>query len=172
MASKVIEGADHIVRSFELLGQAASVRTMRRAMGKSLRPTAKKLRSAAPVGSRVHKTYKGALAAPGHLRRNITVTTRAGKDRNRVFGTIRPKAEAWYGSLLEHGWRPGRRSRRVKVASNRGSLSDSALSKLGDNRVKVPGNKWWSSAMKGEEERIVSSFSEKIFEEIEKEWSK
>lgn len=172
MVRKVVEGADDLVRSFELIGNAAGIKVMRRSMGKALRPTAKKLRASAPSGSRAHKTYKGRLVASGFLKRNIAVNTRVGKDKNRVFGTIRPKSEAWYGSLLEHGWRPGNRSRRVKSASSRGALSDSALRKLGDNRTKVPGNKWWSSAAQGEEGLIIKRFEDLVFKEMIKEWNK
>lgn len=172
MAGQVI-GADEIRRSFKQAARATQVKILRRTIGKALRPTAKKLRAAVPVGSRSHRTYKGRLVRGGFLKRNIQVNTRIGRDKSTASGTIRPSGEAWYGSLLEHGYRPGARSKRVKSASRKfGSLDDKKLAQLGDNRKKVPGSKWWSNAYQGEEAKIIERFEDMIFDEILKAWAK
>ncbi|MFW0776208.1 MAG: HK97 gp10 family phage protein [Rickettsiales bacterium] len=172
MAGKVVD-AEEVKRAFDRAARATQVKILRRALGKALRPTAKRLRAATPAGSRSHRTYKGRLVAPGFLRRNISTTTRAGRDKNRASGTIRPASEAWYGSLLEHGWRPGKRAKKVKAASRKfGSLSDAKLDSLGDKRKKVQGNNWWSNAYQGEEEKIIKRFEDFIFDEILKAWGR
>lgn len=168
-----IEGVDNLVVAIDrIIEQAASNRAMRRAMGKALRPVAKKLRQAAPRGKVPHKTYKGRLVGPGFLSRNIKVRTNIARDKNRVFGSIRPEAEAWYGSLLNNGWRPGRRSKAIKKAGRSGSLSEKQLSDLGDTRNRIPGNNWWTNTIENSEEEIINSFESQIIDEILKEWSR
>lgn len=170
------EGLDDILKAFEGLKKGAQAKVMRQALNAALVPVVKELRASAKKGSKPHKTYKGRLVAPGFLSRSVIKSTRLSKDKHQVFGNVRLKSEAWYGSLLEHGWRPGKRSRDVKRASKRksgkGGLSDEALKSLGDKRTKITGTKWFSKAVKRSEEEIYKAYADKMQQAILKEFRK
>lgn len=175
MAKSSISGFDDAMASFAALEKAAQNRALRSAINAGLNPILKATRQSAPKGSAPHKTYKGRVVAPGFLSQSITKSTRIGRNKKFVFGTVRPKSEAWYGSLLEHGWRPGGRkgrSKAIKSASRRskGGLSAAQLSKLGDTRRKIPGNKWWSRAIERAEPEVDAVVQEKLFDRIYREW--
>lgn len=160
------EGMSEILKAFKGMKAAAQVKVMRKSLNAALNPAIKELRASAPKGSKPHKTYKGRVVPPGFLSRSVIKSTRISKDKKQVFGNVRMKSEAWYGSLLEHGWRPGKRSKDVKRASKKGSLSDSKLKSLGDNRRKIQGNKWFSKSIKRAEENVSKAYADKMFKEI------
>lgn len=99
----MLKGADEAMRSFKRLKEAAKPRVMRSALNAALTPVLKEVRAAAPIGDEPHKTYKGRVVAPGFLSRNIKKSTKVSRDKKRVFGSVKPAPEAWYGSLPEYG---------------------------------------------------------------------
>jgi ribosomal protein L32 len=168
------EGLDDINKAFELIGRAAQLKVMRRSLNAALNPALKELRANAPKGSKPHKTYKGRAVAPGFLSRSIKKSTRISRDKSRVLGNVRLASEAWYGSLLEHGWRPGKRTSKIKKASRRtkGGLTSANLSSLGDSRKKKVGNKWFSKVINRVSEPTLEAYSDRVEREIMKEWAK
>jgi HK97 gp10 family phage protein len=162
------KGIKEVLDSFDRLEKAAQNRVVRSAINAALNPVLKEARASAPKGKAPHKTYKGRTVPPGFLSNSIIKQTRISKDKRFVFGTVRPKSEAWYGSLLEHGWRAGGRSKRVKRESKRqkGGLSQKRLAELGDTRTRVPGNKWWSNAVSRASGQVDAAFQKKMDQAI------
>lgn len=167
------QGLEDINRAFDNLKKGGQIRTLRSATNAALNPALKALRAAAPRGSESHKTYKGRTVAPGFLsRRGIVKSVRVSKDKTRVLGNVRLAGEAWYGSLIEHGYRPGKRSNDIKKASRKGSLSDKRLSALGDNRVKRAPKPWFNPTVDKLSQPMLDAYSDKMEKAIIKEWLK
>lgn len=170
-----LEGMKDVLDSFKRMERAAQLRAMRSALNASMTPIVQALRRNAPKGTLPHRTYKGRTVAPGFLSRSIVKSTRIARDKSRVFGNVRLRDEAWYGSLLEHGWRPGRRNAAVKKASkNRkgGALSDKRLKELGDTRTKIPGRPWFGPTVDQVDDEAARAFVDKMVQAIIREWLK
>jgi len=145
---------------------AAQLRVMRSALNASMVPAVKALRAAAPKGTEPHRSYMGRTLPPGYLSRSIVKSTRLARDKSRVFGNVRLRSEAFYGSFIEHGWRPGKRNSKVKNASRQGSLSSSRLKQLGDKRVKVAGRPWFNPTVARQSEEAANAFFTKMQKRI------
>jgi hypothetical protein len=167
------EGLKNIVDTFDRLKSAGQLRVMRSAANASLTPVVKALRQAAPKGSEAHRTYKGRTVAPGFLSRSIVKSSRIARDRSRVFAHVRLASEAWYGSLIEHGYRPGRRSGAIRAESRKGSLSNQRLSELGDKRsVKIAPKPWFFDTVARLSDEVLDSYDDKMGKSIMREWLK
>lgn len=176
------EGLKDILDTFKRLERAGQIRALRSAANAALNPVLKETRASAPIGSEPHDTYrkgkKVRTVAPGFLSRQIRKKVFVTKDKKKVIGVVRPGSEAWYGSLLEHGWRPGPRSKKVKNLSSKlskkgsGALSDDQLDKLGDVRKKKIGSKWWSRAVDRSKDKVGDAYAEKMAQAILREWAK
>lgn len=140
-----ISGVDQVINQMKLIGQNTSAKEMRKASRKAMVPVLADMRSNAPRGSETHKTHKGRSVFPGFLRRNLKIKSKAGRKSFIAWSNIITNDEAWYGWLLERGFRGGRRSKAVKAAGRKGALSDEALDKLGDKRNKFDRHKGWAS---------------------------
>lgn len=152
------------------LGSAAGGKALRNAATVAMTPVVKAAKAAAPVGTKAHKTYKGRLVAPGFLSRNVKKKTYLWKNGLGVSAWVGMSKEAWYGGLIETGWRPGGRSKAVKSASRkvRGGLSGSALDGLGDRRSKITGEPWLEPAFLKTKDQVLTRFKDKLRENIKK----
>ena len=131
-------------------------------------PVVQQARINAPKGKVSHKTNKGRLVAPGAASRSITKKVKVSRDKSRVYGSVGPKREFWYVTLYDKGFRRGSRSRKVKRASRKGSLSSARLDSLGDSRSHVAGNAWLRKALESRQEEVVRRFGSKMKTAIEK----
>jgi HK97 gp10 family phage protein len=87
----------------EAVGPKRANRVMKNALKQAATPVLKMARAKAPVGDRKHRTYKGTLAIPGFLRKNIDKQAFVTKQGTGVV-RMGPKAEAFYGTtFLERG---------------------------------------------------------------------
>src|SRR5690606_14237732 len=143
MASE-IEGMDSALRTFKRLERAGQARVMRRALNAALTPVLKATRRAAPKGDEPHKTYNGRTVAPGFMSRNIRKSTKISRDKRRVFGSVKPAPEAWYGSMKE----------------------------FGGKRRKYPKDPWFYQAADTAEDASADAYFEKLQASIEAEWNK
>lgn len=99
-----IEGLKELNKKLAELGDKLGGKTLRQAAMNATTPAFRKIKAAAPVGSRAHRTYKGRLVAPGFLKRNIKRKSRYKGGRASV--AIGVSAEAFYGvSFLDGGTR-------------------------------------------------------------------
>ncbi len=166
-------GIKDIDKAFKELANAAKPKVLKQALNASLNPVVKSVKANAPVGSKEHKTYKGRTVPPGYLkRRGIIKSTRISRDKKLVTGNVRLKGEAWYGSLIEHGFKAGKRPKAVKKASASGSLSDQQLSKLGDNRKKIPPKPWFKPAVERASDDVEKAYFSKMEQAILRAWRK
>lgn len=170
-----VEGLGEVKKAFDNLQKGGQIRVLRSSLNAALIPVVKALRLSAPKGTESHRTYKGRTVAPGFLhRKGIVKSVRVSKDKTRVFGNARLAGEAWYGSMINHGWRTGKRSEKIKRASRRekGGLSAGRLKDLGDKRVKKAGNNWFTNTIKDIENKTMDAYSAKVRATIIKEWLK
>lgn len=85
------------------VGPKRANKVLKSALNAAANPVLKTAKAKAPVGDRMHRTYKGTLAIPGFLSKNLgkqAFVTKQG------VGVVRigPKAEAFYGTtFLERG---------------------------------------------------------------------
>jgi hypothetical protein len=168
------EGLDDILKTFGRLERAGQLRSLRSATNAALNPALRALRLAAPKGSEPHKTYKGRVVAPGFLSNSIKKSVRVSKDKTAVVGRVRVEGEAYYGAIIEKGYRKGRRSSKVIRASQRskGGISSARLDELGDKRVKVAPRPWFNPTVKRLEKPTLDAYKDKMRKAILKEFNR
>ena len=140
-----VTGVDSVVQQMKEIGRKTSANEMRKAARKAMVPVLNDMRTSAPKGSETHRTYKGRHVFPGFLRRNLKIKSKAGRKSFIAWSNIITNDEAWYGWLLNKGFRSGKRSKSVKKAGRQGALSANQLAKLGDKRAEVNRHKGWAS---------------------------
>lgn len=167
-----VSGVDSVIKQMEKIGRKTSAVEMRKATRKAIEPVLADMRTQAPKGSEVHKTYKGRHVFPGFLRRNLKIKSKAGRKSYIAWSNIITNDEAWYGWLLNKGFRSGRRSKAVKKAGRRGALSADQLRELGDKRTEVNRHKGWANRIfekrKGDMLRIYQEEMRKRIKEAVK----
>lgn len=99
----MIDGMKELDAKIQKLKKQTSLKEIRKAGNKAMTPALRAIRAAAPVGDKVHKTYKGRYVAPGFLKRSIGKSSRIVKGQ--VDIKIRARGEAFYGQFLERGTR-------------------------------------------------------------------
>lgn len=92
MASFKIEGAEILSRKLDRLGVRLGVKTLRSSMMRSVAPTVREMKARIPVGTRIHKTYKGLVVGPGFARRSISRRTRKTHDGLALWIGVRQQA--------------------------------------------------------------------------------
>ena len=169
MASQLI-GAKELSRKLQKLEGAAAGKALRNAANFAVTPVLKAAESSAPYGDEGHNTYKGRFVAPGFLSRSIAKRSYLWKNRKGISVWVGMKPEAWYGGMIETGWRPGKRSKAIKSASRKvlGGLSRKALDSLGDTRGDVPAKPWLEPAFERNQSRVLKRFQEKLAKNIKK----
>lgn len=94
MADLKIEGIAGLSRKLDKLGAKLGAKALKAAVRKSTQPVVREMRSLIPVGSRIHKTYKGLIVGPGFARRSISRRTK--KSRGGLSHVIGIGAQAFY----------------------------------------------------------------------------
>lgn len=122
---------------------------LRAALNYAIDPAFKMARQLAPKGSRMHKTYKGRMVAPGFLSRSITKSTRARRDQKGAAAVMKLKGEAFYGAFVGSGYRAGRRQKK----SGGGSAN------LGRA---IPGRPFMKPAVDRNQEDMTARFNDKL----------
>lgn len=138
----MIKGFKEARQSFKNLAEAVKPKVVRSAVNAALTEGVKAARDNAPIGGEPHKTYKGRVVAPGFLRRAIQKSTRVSQDKTMVMGKIKVKDEAWYGSLIEFGFKA------------------------------EPPRPWFFPAIDRVEDRMEKRYFEKMDERVQKEFNK
>lgn len=151
MATK---GLKEVEATFQRLEKAGQVRALRSAMNAALNPALKTLRAQAPKGSEAHKTYKGRVVAPGFLSRSVVKSVRVARDKSAVFGKVKLRGEAFYGSMIEHGWTPGSRKGRSQNVS------------------KIAPRPWFHPTVDKLSDATLQAFSDKMEQAVIREWNK
>ena len=98
-----LQGFKALDKKLRDLGPAVGGKILRQSVSAAMLPVLKGARQSAPKGSRLHRTYKGRLVAPGFLSRNIRRTSRLSRDGRLASADVRARGEAFYGGLLEKG---------------------------------------------------------------------
>ncbi len=99
MSDLAVDGLRELQAKLSAMESKTSQKALRSALMQSATPTVRKLRAAAPVGTRDHRTYKGRLVAPGFLRRSVAKSSKIvrGKNSTTAVVYIGVKSEAYYG---------------------------------------------------------------------------
>ena len=169
--TQYVLGVKELQKKLTNVGEKASHKVMAKALRKAMVPLRNEAIKNAPKGDEAHKTYKGRLVAPGYLKQNIKLKKMRAKNKRFAGYTLAARGEAWYGQLIETGWRPGGRSKAVKAASRRfvGGLSDFQLKKAGDTRGgKVKGRPWLGKAWRKHKDSVKQRMLENIAKELKK----
>jgi len=95
MAENNITGLRDLEKKLVALGTAVAGKVLRQATMNATSQTVKRMKAAAPVGKRPHRTYKGRLVAPGFLKQSVT--RRSWYKAGRVTVKIGVRKEAFYG---------------------------------------------------------------------------
>lgn len=112
MADNYVKGLNELSKELRALGPDLARKGLRNATRAAMVPTHKKIKAAAPVGTRAHRTYKGRLVAPGFLSRNIKLSTRFNKYKGSATAKIKIHKEAFYGAVFLDEGIPGKISPR------------------------------------------------------------
>ena len=163
-------GTKELIQRMRGISEVGKRKTLEKAIRLSMAPMRRQAKQNAPQGEAPHRTYKNRLVAPGFLRRNVKLKKMKFNDPYRAGYTLKAWGEAWYGSLIETGWRPGKRENAVKRASRsaRGGLSRGSLKGLRDFRKEVPGRPWLGPAYKSTKSTVLTNFKKKMASEIAK----
>lgn len=90
-----IEGMKELDKRLGRLGAKTGGKALRKAVRLAAKPVLQEMRSAAPRGTKDHRTYKGRYAAPGFLSRNVVWASRYRQGRATISLGVRQ--EAFYG---------------------------------------------------------------------------
>lgn len=168
--TQYVTGVKELERKLKNIDEKLSQKYLAQSLRAAMVPLRNKAISNAPKGSESHKTNKRRVVAPGFLKSNIKLKKMRVKDKRFAGYTLAARGEAWYGKLIETGWRAGKRSKGVKAASRRvlGGLSQGNLSGLGDNRRYVKGRPWLGKAWESEKANIQANLIKNLKKRIEK----
>lgn len=158
---------NEILQAYDALEKAAQVRVIRSSLNASLTHMVKQLKAAAPRGKESNDSFV-------RLYKSIYKSTRIGKDKKSVLAVVKIRRDAWYGRLIEYGWRTGKRSKRTKIESRRikGGLSESDYIRVGDRRTFVKSRPWFWPVVNKTQYICIDSFFNKMEQRIVKEWLK
>lgn len=171
MARTEIEGMAELSRKISSLARDMDPKIVGQALRSAMKPMLNSARANAPTGKRqTHRVGKGGrLVGRGFLKRNIKLKKLRRRDKSRTAYGLWSQGEAWYGQLLEKGYRVGARSKKVKAASrSAGALSSSALDNLGDRRTTVPGRPWLGPAYARHANSTVDAFGREMIKRFNK----
>ena len=101
-----VTGLGELQAKLSAMESKTSQKALRSALMQSATPMVRKLRAAAPVGTRAHRTNRGRLVAPGFLRRSVAKSSKLIRSENSTVAVvfIGVKKEAYYGiQFLDRG---------------------------------------------------------------------
>lgn len=92
-----IDGLDELKKKLDQLSRVVSNKAMRSAITAASYPVLAAAKATVPVGSVVHKTYKGRIVSPGFLRRSLNRRSYIHRDGSGASILIGVRKEAFYG---------------------------------------------------------------------------
>ena len=101
-----VTGLGELQAKLSAMESKTSQKALRSALMQSATPMVRKMRAAAPVGTRAHRTNRGRLVAPGFLRRSVAKSSKLIRSENSTVAVvfIGVKKEAYYGiQFLDRG---------------------------------------------------------------------
>lgn len=96
MARSSVEGVPELLRKFDQLKAETRQKALRTPIRRAANLVAEEAAGRIPVGSRLHRTYRGALVAPGYARRSIKVVTYLNRRTGGAGAMIGVSAQAFY----------------------------------------------------------------------------
>lgn len=94
--TETVVGLKELHAKLMKLGPAAGGKTLRSAATFSTTPVIRKARSRIPVGTKVHKTYRGRYVSPGFASRNVAKANTLSRDKTTAWSSVGVRAEAFY----------------------------------------------------------------------------
>jgi hypothetical protein len=92
-----LTGVKELTRKLNQLDVKTAVKTLRSALFKATTPVVRQMKSAVPVGTQAHRTYRKRLVAPGFSKRSIKrVTGKRFLSQGKLSIAIGVKAEDFY----------------------------------------------------------------------------
>lgn len=102
--TKNLTGMKDLADKLAMLGTTLGGKTLRQSLMNATTPLVKKIKLAVPVGTEIHKTYKGNIVSPGFLKRSIKRVSRFNKRFGSASVRIGVRREAFYGiNFLDRG---------------------------------------------------------------------
>lgn len=100
-----IVGLQELSQQLRALGETVAARNLKGAAKDAMEPTESAARASVPVGSEIHKTYKGRTVTPGFAQRSIRRAAFAMRGaKNVVRAVVGVAREAFYAvAFLERG---------------------------------------------------------------------
>lgn len=109
--TEFVKGAKELQKRLNNLEAKMQHKVLAQSLRRAFKPVQKDAVQNAPKGTEPHKTYKGRVVAPGFLKQNIKLKKMKIRDKRFAGYTLAARDEAWYGQLIEIGWKPGKRSK-------------------------------------------------------------
>lgn len=104
--TETVEGLKELHKKLLRLGPAAGGKALRGAATFATTPVVRKARARIPIGTKVHKTYRGRYVSPGFASRNVKKKNTLSRDKTTAWSSVGVKAEAFYAvQFVELGYR-------------------------------------------------------------------
>lgn len=101
---RALAGAADLIAKLQALGALDDGKIARGAVHAGMGAVLKNAQTKIPVGTRLHRTYKGRLVAPGFGRRSLRIVTTTKTDDGLIAALLGVRAEAYYETqFLEKG---------------------------------------------------------------------
>jgi HK97 gp10 family phage protein len=99
MSESALEGVNKLMRQLGELGKLEEGKAIRRAVREGIEPALARAKATVPIGSVMHRTYKGRLVAPGFASRNLRLVTSLSRDKQMAAAILGVRNEAYYALL-------------------------------------------------------------------------
>jgi HK97 gp10 family phage protein len=97
-------GASDLLKKLDALGALDNGNIIKGTVRAGMQPAKQAAITKIPVGTRLHRTYKGRLVAPGFAKRSIRVVVTSKTDSGNIAALLSVRAEAYYAvQFVERG---------------------------------------------------------------------
>lgn len=97
-------GLAELEAKIKALGPRLQGNILRQVAREASKPVVERARATVPVGTRLHKTYKGRIVSPGFAKRSIKLETFLTRDKSAAIALVGVRREAYYAlQFLELG---------------------------------------------------------------------
>lgn len=103
MPRQVVVGIDELLAKMDKIALSVQPKIVAQSLRAAMTPMLKDARANAPKGSKLHRSYKGRLLAPGFLKQNIKLKKLKRRDKTVQAYGIWAQKEAFYGGFVEEG---------------------------------------------------------------------
>lgn len=105
MSESELAGVRDLMKKLGRLGDELEAKTLRAVVGQAMTPARRQAKLTVPVGTKIHKTYKGRWVPPGFAKASIRVKSRI--EEGAAIAVMGVKNEAYYAvQFLERGIGP------------------------------------------------------------------